>query len=350
MIAAHGGRHLSDQLLASGGIVGRNRPPWKSFGPELPGDHRHLHLHPFKLGLGLGQQRFGGEAHVDNQLKLLGKQLTAESPLACRPRLQLVFEKPLVAFQQPDRFGGSSLQLGLLLGLADEGEEILFVEADRAAVLADRRGQHRCRRRGKRGLGLRHDSRQLPDAGNRIGHVRLLRQRRLGHQGVHAVAEIPAVDPWVVCKRMEVFRQPDRSQEVIAKDSVVESVIGRELSRCRRAKPLLKCGKRVAIVGQPASPCGSGNVVELIVEAMVAKKRGRQRPHRKRCLEKVAVEGLQLALRSRSLVSTHRRCHHGPQQHKTHQTACGHSDCRCPGLHASLLNESETVVVEIVVA
>ena len=55
-----------------------------------------------------------------------------------------------------------------------------------------------------------HDLRDLLHAGDAVGDVLLRRQRRLGQQQVHAVADVLVVDPRILLEGTRVLGQPQR--------------------------------------------------------------------------------------------------------------------------------------------
>ena len=143
---------------------------------------------------GVGQHLVGRQAGVQFEFELAAELLAAQPPFARGARQQVLFQEALVVLQAGRHPLGRSLQRVALRGLAREFEQVPLVEGNRALVLADGRLQQGTRRIPEVGFRGRHHAGNLLHAGQDIGDVGLLRQRRLGQQQKDAVAEVLVID------------------------------------------------------------------------------------------------------------------------------------------------------------
>ena len=114
--------------------------------------------------------------------------------------------------------------------------------------------------------------------------------RQLHQQQEHAVGGVGIVDARVFFKRPHVLRQPERFDQLVPEDLEVNLPGPGELF----VRDVFgQLGERLAVVIHPSGPGLGREVVQAVVETMIAQARGIRRPQAKRRFQVLLEAGRQ---------------------------------------------------------
>ena len=274
MFLAHGLDHPRHQQSSSFGVIRRQRLLGEIAAPQLPRDHPQLTVHPDELRFGIGQHLIGANSGIEHPFEFLGEALPAQPPFTRGPRHEVFFEKLLIPLQTGHHRRGRRLEFGPLRCFTGQFQDLRLVECDGPLVLPDRRLKNGPGRMAQGPFGLVQDGGNLAHPCDGIPDVLLLRTRGLGQQRIDTVAHVAAVHPRILFERPGVIVQPQRRLQVVLEDLEIDLPVAAQGPIVHRLGQGLQTGLRLR---HPACPRGLRDILQLIIESVIAQKRGRGR-------------------------------------------------------------------------
>ena len=126
------------------------------------------------------------------------------------------------------------------------------------------------------------DGGDQPHAGEGVREVGFLREARLGEEEKHAVADVVRVDAGIGRIGLGVLVEPNRGIELVDEEVEVDALVGGELGA---VDGLREFRARSFEVRERTGERGGREIVEFVVEAMVAELRGFERVERETLVE-----------------------------------------------------------------
>ena len=272
MFLAHGLDHPRHQQSASFGVIRRQRLLREITAPQLTRDHPQLTIHPDELRFGIGQHLIGTNTGIEHPFEFLGEALPAQPPLARSPGHEVFFEKLLIPLQTGHHRHSRRLEFGPLRCFASQFQDLRLIECNGPLVLPDGRLKNGPGRMAQRAFSLVQNGGDLAHPGDGIPNIVLLGPRGLGQQRIDAVAHVAAVNPGILFEGAGVVVEPQRRLEIVAEDLEINLTVPAQ-------SPILHClGQGLQRGPRLRHPSGSGglrDILQLVIESVIAQKRGR---------------------------------------------------------------------------
>ena len=222
MVFADPLQHPVDGQVAARRIIRRQHHARKIAAPSLAGDDVHFTSDAVELRQGIGVVLGLGDARIGFHLEFAGELFRTDPPLAVGTGQEVPFEERLIVLEHRHHGGRNLLQFGEPGAFTGQLEDLGLVEIEVAMELLDGCFDIETRRVLEARAGGGDDRRNLPDAGDRIGHIGLVRQRGPGEQGKHRSADQRAVTPRIRNERLEILGEPLAATQAVGKDIVLD--------------------------------------------------------------------------------------------------------------------------------
>ena len=273
MFLAHGLDHPRHQQSSSFGVIRRQRLLRKITAPQLPRNHPQLTVHPDELRFGIGQHLIRANTGIEHPFEFLGEALPAQPPLTRGPGHEVFFEKLLIPLQSGHHRRGGRLEFGPLRCFTGQFQDLRLIECNGPLVLPDGRLKNGPGRMAQRAFSLVQNGGDLAHPSDSIPNIVLLGPRGLGQQRIDAVAHVAAVNPGILFEGAGVVVEPQRRLEIVAEDFEINLTVPAQ-------GPILHClGQRLQRgpgLRHPSGPGGFRDILQLIIESVIAQQRGRR--------------------------------------------------------------------------